>query len=110
CSGNGDFSMFVIGRTDVDSIHVIPGDHCSPVGLCVLVSPLLGKSLHLILSSGTSHLKHRTVFHFWKKVTQSFITVGMDPAHQSGSYLSYPYFLFIFHLMLMFLKSILIPG
>src|SRR5690554_809432 len=96
-SGNGDFGMFVIGGTDIDGIYVVSCDDGSPVSLCVFVAPLFGKSFYFVLSPGTSDLKNGTVFHFWKKVSQSFITIGMDPAHQSGSNKSYSYLFFIFH-------------
>src|SRR5690606_39180051 len=96
CS-DSNFGVAVIWGTDINSIDIIPSDDCSPVRFIMLIAPLFSKSFYFVLSSGTSDLKHWTVFVFWEKIPKSFITIGMDTAHQAGPNQCYSYFFFVFH-------------
>ena len=79
---DGDLSVEVVGRADIDGVDVIGGDELPPVGLDPLVSPAVGEGFCLLWVAGGDSLQHGQVFQV-EEILDAVVAVGVGAAHEA---------------------------
>ena len=79
---DGDFSMAVVGRADVDCVDVFACDQFLPIAFGRFIAPLFCESFGLRFVPATNGLKNRRIRQV-EKIRYPAIRVGMSAAHEA---------------------------
>ena len=78
----GNFTVQVVGRADIDSIDIFACDQLAPVSLDRFVTPGVSEFLAFGLIASTDGFQNRAIFEI-KKVVNFAVSVRVGPAHEA---------------------------